>query len=238
MNKRLASCTAAALLCGLGFAGQAIGGKTTIEFTIHSNTSHNFQYSVLHSAAGSQNNTGLPFAHFNGKFRVEYDDVANTMTFKSFTGNIFNPNIQDADGVDIQLSEQTTMNLSNGSGSDLVSGQLKLNIFDGDEHENLVFNFAATSWNALANKFFDVNSGQTLPNGAPQVAGAQFGIGLWGAASNSNQTFFDGKAYAGGNDTYDVGIDIWATGVIVPLPHPAALASVGLCGMVVLRRRR
>ncbi|MAY74660.1 MAG: hypothetical protein CMJ31_08130 [Phycisphaerae bacterium] len=232
----------------LAIAGVAQGGTTTIEFTIQSDTHDNFRFSVFHRAnqsPGNSDSNGDGFDDhnganalqgFTGSFIAVYDDIAETLEFTSFSG--------DVGGTAFGLGAgENTLNVGAADGPEgrVVSGAGAQGPRAGEAAtaglslslggQDVQFYFDDFAWNSLANQFFNGD----IPGGAPG-SGDAFGLGLWGLASNAGDPLGFGGAY--------LGIDLWATGTVistgssVPLPSPAALGGAGVFGVILSRRRR
>lgn len=224
LYKKHLAASAAALV---SFAGIAEAGTTKLRFEIKGVTTYtNFRYSLLHSSSAQNPMSGNTLAHFNGTFDVRYDDVAGTLTFLSFSGDLHSV-AGDANMTLTAPNQVLSFNGTNGS-TDLVEGTLELLIDDGDgETTSVAFRFDAAVHNPLANQFFHPGD---LPEDVPDTVGGEYALGLWGAGPITGGDVF--------GDHGRIGMDLFATGRLIPLPSPAAMASAGILGLVVSRRRR
>jgi len=212
------------LAMGLGVvalaASSSIAGVRTIDMVIQSDTFDNFQFSVLHTASsGPDNASGSILASFTGRFTIEVDDVAETIEFTNFRGDIGGTSRSD----DIRLAADPSRGASSFSmtSGNLVVGSLKLDIFDGGTFKAADFSFDGQAFNALANQFFDRGED---PQGSNRET-----IGLWGLS----QQFNGNESILGDNR---IGIDL--VGRAIPMPTPLAMAGMGLLGVAGVRRRR
>lgn len=210
---------------GLGVVALAtsssLAGTRTIEMVIQSDTFDNFQFSVLHSASSNGGESGNILGGFTGRFTIEVDDVAETIEFTSFRGDISGTSRSD----DIKLAADPSRGASMFSmdpGTNLIAGNLKLDIFDGGTFKDADFNFDPTAFNSLANQFFEQGED---PQGSNRET-----LGLWGLS----QQLSGGESLLG--DTNQIGIDL--VGRAIPMPTPIAMASLGLVGVAGVRRRR
>jgi len=226
VSMRLQDVLAGGLIAAIA-AGSASAGTVPVQFTIQTNTFDNFQFSVFHSsdAAGGQGGTILE--GFTGTFTVVFDDVAQTIAFTEFDGSLNG-------GGQVTLADASSLSFAgqeSGSGDQLVSGDLSLNIINPNSGGSgqVDFTFDAQAFNSLANQFF-FPDGTAIPAGAPE-SGEPFGLGLWG------QGVFQGDPGTGPYSDGVLGIDLFASGQIIPLPTPVALGAAGLIGLAAGRRR-
>jgi len=209
-----------------------------LTFDIHSDTHDRFQFSLFHTAhQGSDNQSGTILYFFDGTFDLEIQ--GSTLAFTDFQGQIMQGNGQNAtpiQGSSIALNTQTngqnanqlTVTNTQSDGGRLVEGNLALDVDLGSAGGTgtLDFEFEAQDFVTLANKFFD----GTIPSDAPG-SDDRYGLGLWGVAQDQDGLFTQGDS---GDEL--IGLDLYGTAV--PLPHPIALAGVGICGVAGIRRIR
>jgi len=220
---------------GACLAAGSVASADTMNFTVHNDTFQNFQFSLFHTAnRGGDNQSGDILYFFDGSFQMTRAN--NQLTFDSFNGKVMQDTvngIQEVSGSSITLNDSEapgansitiTNNIANGGR--LIHGNLSIDVDLGNAGGTgtLSFDFDDQNFVTLANKFFDGN----IPNNAPG-SDDRFGIGLWGLADDTDNLF-------GGDGDGLVGIDLFATAV--PLPHPAAIAGLGLIGVVGVRRLR
>jgi len=228
------------------------GPVQTIEFTIQGTTTvDNFRFSLFHKANArtgvDQNADGFGDRNgasgsgstvaFTGTFLAAYDQTAGTLTFTSFNGSVGGQSIV-LDTTGSNTLNITSGNLVQGAGAsgprsgEAATAGLALTVAPGSAQESsFQFYFDDFAWNTLANRFFDSSD---FPDAATDTPDDQFGLGLWGLASNDSVS---GNALHFGGFDY-VGLDLFATGRLIPLPHPASLTALGLLGLVTVRRRR
>lgn len=193
---------------------QAPAGEIMIDFEIGNSVSNNFAYSLIHTATSDQGN-GSVLYRIIGNFSATYDDVANTLTFTSFTADLY-------DGISVSNPSQLGSlvgSLSLDSGllnynpfTNIIDGQLNLDMTLGSSSELITFQFQPIQYNGFANTF-DPTS---------------LFLGLWGATPD---------VFGGTWDGSHLGMDLVGNGVIVPLPAAFMLGLVGL-SMAGLYRKR
>jgi len=256
MNARSFQLSAAAAAC---LAAGSVATADPITFDIQSDTFDNFQFSVFHTADRNNQQSGDILVGFTGTFEVErtgfQNGVATELQFVGFDGQFVNANTGQllGDGGSITLAESGQFSGTNtltrgGNNDEFFAGELSLE-FDfgttgfgqsGTGAPVLNFHFLAQDFNALANRFFDGDIPDNAPGGDNSDEPRPFGLGLWGVADNSIDTdgdgFADGPGLFNSDAPEDVGIDLYATAV--PLPHPGALAGLGLLGVIGVRRLR
>lgn len=209
-------------LVGLG-ASHATAGVRTIDMVIQSDTFDNFQFSVLHSASSNGGQSGNIHTGFTGTFTIEFNDQGtngigdDTITFTSFNG-VFNGSTRSTD---MRLdSARGASVFSRNAGGNNIDGNLNIEIWDSGGFKDLSFNFSPSSFNDLANRFFE--------GGDPQDASAPFTLGLWGIGD-----VLGGETVFGDSQ---IGIDL--VGRAIPMPTPLSMAGLGLLGVAGMRRRR
>ncbi len=226
---------AGAALCAPSFAAHAATVRITYSFD--QGTGDGFAFSVLHTPTNDRGN-GSSLYHIVGTFEVIFDDVANTLEFVDFQADIVNRTNSGIKLGEMSLTANSTLDLIPGpdgpndflagadsndqSGNGILSIAISdtsgniTNAFEGDRS----FLFLARDYNARANHF---NS-------------STYALGLWGAT----EEVFGGDGHGGNTNilSSSLGMDIFGDIVAIPLPASAGLATLGLLGLVGVRRRR
>ena len=227
-------------------AAPSLAEKLTIEFEIqHSANFEGFGFSVLHTSNGSNPATGSIIERFHGTFVVQYDTVANSLTFLSFDATY-----EGGDGLThMTLGSTATspvLDLNgdpNASGGAFVgfgddgngnftegNGELSLNLTNRAglalPNQDVPFMVQGANMNSMSNRF--------RIGGDPQDPNAEYTLGIW--AAGTTDLFEGGPGPENTNNR--IGIDLVGRGHLIPLPHPGALAGVGFLGLAAVRRRR
>jgi len=202
-----------------------------IDMDIQSRATDQFGFGTLSAASQNPNRRGRVLGSFTGTFRVEWDDAGtesmsdDTLTISRFEADIF----RNGEGMDMRLdsnrSESSFLidNDMTSEGGHHLGGSLHIEALDHDnEWHSMAFEFdTANAIDRLASQFF-------APEGADR--NGEFALDLRGIATND----FGFMNYNG-----DIEFQVFASGRLIPMPTPFAMAGLGLLGVgASLRRRR
>ncbi len=224
----------AALAAATITAGFASAGTSTLQYEIAQGVQSGFGFSVLHIPSVSNGHVGYGSVAFRmvGTFELEYDDMADTVTFTEFDAALFNDNnLNTATGALAGSMELVSSDAFSIGAGDLVAGSATFHIELNDDTNagnegagHVTLNFKAIAYNALANKFNTSN----------------FMFGLWGATAD---VFGEGPVTPiGDTGLTRLGMDLLGknptTPPVVPTPSAFGLGLAGAIGLGGVRRRR